>query len=137
MLYQFSHRESMILGIRNFYRWEYSICIRGVLKNDKQMISRIYIYIYIRNRWYFECTKERNVHPNLHDLELNYSICWIRVYIYRFWWCSITYFIWWSMKFNSFNYFLLTYSSKKVISMVSLACWNILSVDFMYISIYI
>ena len=46
------------------------------------MISRIYIYIYIRNRWYFEFIKERHVYINLHDLELNYSICWIRVYIY-------------------------------------------------------
>ena len=40
------------------------------------------VYIYIRNRWYFEFIKERHVYINLHDLELNYSICWIRVYIY-------------------------------------------------------
>ena len=41
--------------------------------SSKKLISRIYIYI--RNRWYFELIIYGNI-------SLNYSICWIRVYIY-------------------------------------------------------
>ena len=43
--------------------------------SSKKLISRIYIYI--RNRWYFELI-------NYENISLNYSICWIRVYIYGF-----------------------------------------------------
>ena len=43
--------------------------------SSKKLISRIYIYIYIRNRWYCELI-------NYGNISLNYSICWIRVYIY-------------------------------------------------------
>ena len=41
--------------------------------SSKKLISRIYI----RNRWYFELIIYGNI-------SLNYSICWIRVYIYGF-----------------------------------------------------
>ena len=42
--------------------------------SSKKLISRIYIHIYIRNRWYCELI-------NYGNISLNYSICWIRVYI--------------------------------------------------------
>ena len=58
--------------------WEYSICLRWVAK----CWFRVCIYIYIRNRWYFELINYGNISPNLHDFKLNYSICWIRVILY-------------------------------------------------------
>ena len=95
--------------------------------SSKKLISRIYIYI--RNRWYFELI-------NYENISLNYSICWIRVYIY-IWFSafSMVYFIRWRMNINKINNFISIYSSKKESSLVSLVCWNILSVGFMYIYI--
>ena len=59
------------LQVRIFYLFKMS---------SKMLISRIYIYI--RNRWYFELINYGNISPNLHGFKLNYSIRWIRVYIY-------------------------------------------------------
>ena len=59
------------LQVRIFYLFKMS---------SKMLISRMYIYI--RNRWYFELINYGNISPNLHDFKLNYSICWIRVIIY-------------------------------------------------------
>ena len=99
------------------------------------MCVYIYIYLYTKSLIFWVYKRKKCISKSTwFRAELFYLLnpC-IYIYIYRFWWFSITYFIWWSMKFNSFNYFLLTCSSKKVVSMVSLAYWNILSVDFMYI----
>ena len=59
------------------------------------------------------------------------------VYIY-IWFSafSMVYFIRWRMNINKINNFISIYSSKKESSLVSLVCWNILSVGFMYIYIY-
>ena len=59
------------------------------------------------------------------------------VYIY-IWFSafSMLYFIRWRMNINKINNFISIYSSKKEPSLVSLVCWNILSVGFMYIYIY-
>ena len=56
------------------------------------------------------------------------------VYIY-IWFSafSMVYFIRWRMNINKINNFISIYSSKKESSLVSLVCWNILSVGFMYI----
>ena len=117
------------LQVRIFYLFKMS---------SKMLISRIYIYvyIYIRNRWYFELINYGNISPNLHDFKLNYSICWIRVYIY-IWFSafSMVYFIRWRMNIKKINKIISIYSSKKETSLVSLVCWNILSVGFMYIYI--
>ena len=57
------------------------------------------------------------------------------VYVYIYIWFSafsMVYFIRWRMNINNF---ISIYSSKKETSLVSLVCWNILSVRFMYIYI--
>ena len=64
-------RDRKICGWNLVSRWEYSICLRWVAK------SWFRVYIYIRNRWYCELI-------NYGNISLNYSICWIRVYIYGF-----------------------------------------------------
>ena len=75
------------LQVRIFYLFKMS---------SKMLISRVYIYIYTRNRWYFELINYGNISPNLHGFKLKYSICWIRVYIY-IWFSafSMVYFIRW------------------------------------------
>ena len=72
------------LQVRIFYLFKMS---------SKMLISRIYMCIYIRNRWYFELINYGNISPNLHDFKLNYSICWIRciyIHIHEEWTSTIS-----------------------------------------------
>ena len=164
--------------------------------SSKKLISRIYIYIYIRNRWYFELIIYGNIslnysicwirvyiymvfcifngifysmkneyqqnqqfHINIFIKEgiitgiiglLEYSICWFHVYIYRFTAPSMNYWLLYPTKNELLTFQLVNLGDlvelhilsmkphkncfiKKWISLVSLVCWNILSVGLMYI----
>ena len=73
--------------------------------------------------WYFELINYGNISPKLHGFKLNYSICWIRVYIYIYYWFSafsMVYFIRWRMNIKIFNNFISIYSSKKETSLVAM-----------------
>ena len=58
-------RDRRFCGWNLVCRWEYSICLRWVAK------CWFRVYIYIRNRWYFELINYGNISPNLHDFKLN------------------------------------------------------------------
>ena len=93
--------------------------------SSKKLISRIYIYTKSLILWTYKLWK--------YISELFYLLdpC---IYI-GFSAFSMVYFIRWRMNINKINNFISIYSSKKESSLVSLVCWNILSVGFMYIYI--
>ena len=72
-------RDRRFCGWNLVCRWEYSICLRWVAK------CWFRVYIYIRNRWYFELINYGNISPNLHDFKLNlFYLLDPCIYIYGF-----------------------------------------------------
>ena len=98
-----------------------------LFKMSSKKVDFAYIYIYTKSLifWAYKLWK--------YISELFYLLdpC-IYIWFSAF---SMVYFIRWRMNINKINNFISIYSSKKESSLVSLVCWNILSVGFMYIYI--
>ena len=113
-------RDRKICGWNLVSRWEYSICLRWVAKSW----FRVYIYTKSLIFWAY------NLWKYISELFYLLDPC---IYIYgflHFQWYILFDEEWISTKINNF---ISIYSSKKESSLVSLVCWNILSVGFMYI----
>ena len=95
--------------------------------SSKKLISRIYIYIYTKSLIFWAYKLWKYISELFYLLDpCMYIYIWFSAF-------SMVYFIRWRLNINKINNFISIYSSKKEPSLVSLVCWNILSVGFMYI----